>query len=379
MERLDADVSPVECPLQETPEVFHRVGVYVTVNVFNGMIDYGVLIFSLKPFVRFQFIAEDSGTGFNLFVDVFVKFFLPAIVNHEGPNLPAALDHAHHDGLVFSASTSDALFAFRLVHVARLAADEGFVYFNLTAQLTAALFALLSKPDAVEQKPCGLLGDTERPRDFATADTVLCVLKHPHCRKPLVQTDGGIFHDGADLDGELAARVPNAALPAKLVGKEPDRSATAARADHAILPFRATRHEVIQAVRRFGKIADRFQQGLGFVKGFHTSSVPQNRVLVKYIFALFWRKLAMNQFAALTHSGTGTVRRCWPLPTKSTMAQWSSRELPRRTPSFFAPFTRRSPAANSGLSSPQSAASYTSRTAASLPLIVPGASWRDSR
>jgi hypothetical protein len=32
-------------------------------------------------------------------------------------------------------------------------------------------------------------------------------------------------------------------------------------------------------------VADCFHQGLGFVKGFHTSSVPQNHVLVNYIIA----------------------------------------------------------------------------------------------
>ena len=50
-------------------------------------------------------------------------------------------------------------------------------------------------------------------------------------------------------------------------------------------------------------------------------------------------------------------------------------QLPRRTPRHFAPLTRRIPAARSGLSRPESAASYARRlTAASLPLIVFGAS-----
>ena len=49
-------------------------------------------------------------------------------------------------------------------------------------------------------------------------------------------------------------------------------------------------------------------------------------------------------------------------------------QFPSRMPSFFAPFTRRMPAASSGLRSPVSAASYASRrTAASRTLIVPGA------
>src|ERR1039457_5056503 len=211
------DVGPVQGALQETPEVLHTIGMDVPIRVLDSVIDYRVLIVSLKPFVGFQFIAKNSRTGFDLFVDVLLKFFLPAIVNHEGPHFPATLDHAHNDSLVLAAGPGDALFTFRLMHVTRFAADEGFVYFNFPAQLTAALFALLSKADTMKQEPCGLLSNAERPRYLATTDTVLGILKHPHCRKPLVQADGGIFHDGSNLDGELAPRIPNAALPAKLV------------------------------------------------------------------------------------------------------------------------------------------------------------------
>src|SRR3989442_15732046 len=49
-------------------------------------------------------------------------------------------------------------------------------------------------------------------------------------------------------------------------------------------------------------------------------------------------------------------------------------QLPIRTPKRFAPLTRRIPAANSGLRSPVSAASYASRrTAAKRTLMVEGA------
>jgi hypothetical protein len=65
---------------------------------------------------------------------------------------------------------------------------------------------------------------------------------------------------------------------------------------------------------------------------------------------------------------------------QSALAWSALSQLPRRTPRFFGPLARRMPAARSELNRPESAASYASRlTAASLPLIVPGASWRDSR
>jgi serine/threonine protein kinase len=68
------------------------------------------------------------------------------------------------------------------------------------------------------------------------------------------------------------------------------------------------------------------------------------------------------------------------LRCQSIRASSAVSRLPSRTPSLFAPFTRRMPAASSGLSSPESAASYASRrTEASLTFTVPGASSRDSR
>jgi hypothetical protein len=64
---------------------------------------------------------------------------------------------------------------------------------------------------------------------------------------------------------------------------------------------------------------------------------------------------------------------------RSALACSAVSQFPSRTPTFFAPLTRRIPAANSGLRSPVSAASYARRrTAARRRLIVDGAKWRPS-
>jgi hypothetical protein len=140
--------------------------------------------------------------------------------------------------------------------------------------------------------------------------------------------------------------------------------------------------------------------------------------------------LTQSSTADLTQLGTGIVRMWRPLPMRSASTQCSSRssksstltatssalrkpqprsmvrmawlrrsrsclpectarsflpcsavsQLPTRTPRRFAPLTLRMPAARSGLSSPQSEASYASlRTAASLRLIVDGAYRRCSK
>jgi len=77
-------------------------------------------------------------------------------------------------------------------------------------------------------------------------------------------------------------------------------------------------------------------------------------------------RAVLDPACPLSVSGSGT---CQSAFARSVVSQ-----LPRRTPRFFGPLTRLMPA-RSGLSRPESAASYASRrTAASLPLIVPGAS-----
>jgi hypothetical protein len=146
--------------------------------------------------------------------------------------------------------------------------------------------------------------------------------------------------------------------------------------------------------------------------------------------SLIWAAVIQQSSCTRTQSGIGTVRMCRPFPTRSTIAQRPSRcsrsrnrsetasclrspqasrsasralsrlpfnlsesgashsallssadsQLPRRTPIFLNPRTRRMPAARSALRSPQSAASYASlRTAPSRRLIVPGARRLDSR
>ena len=130
------------------------------------------------------------------------------------------------------------------------------------------------------------LSNTQRPRDFATTDSILGVLKHPHCGKPLIQTDRGVFHDGSDLNGELPPGVVNAALPPKLVFQEAGDLRPTGRANNPVLPFGPTGNKIVQAVLSIREMQDGFLEGLGFVEGFHTSSLTQNLGLVKYIIAL---------------------------------------------------------------------------------------------
>jgi hypothetical protein len=191
------------------------------------------------------------------------------------------------------------LVPFALMHIAGLTADHGFVGFDFVARPTqfAAVLALLSKPDTVEHEPGSLLSHTQSFGNLTTGDAVLAVVDKPHGRKPLIETDGAVFEDGIDLNGELASRVPHAALPAQLVLEEANRSATATRTNYAVFPLRATGYEIVKAVLGIGEIHHRFLKALGFVGAFHNSILPRKHVLRKYIFAEFFGEFLLPLFA----------------------------------------------------------------------------------
>jgi len=114
-------------------------------------------------------------------------------------------------------------------------------------------------------------------------------MEQPYSREPRVQAERRIFKDRPDLYGKLTPGMPDAALPAQLIRQEANLRATATRADDAVFPFGPMRYEVVQAVLLVREVNDCFLKGLGFVlAAFHTSILPRNGVLVKYIFTQLW-------------------------------------------------------------------------------------------
>ena len=159
-------------------------------------------------------------------------------------------------------------------------------------------------------EPRCLLRYADGPVNLVGANAVLTTHHQPHCSKPLVQTERGILHDGSDFHAELRFSVPSLALPEPSGSNEGHVFGATGRADHTMLPFRSMCHEVVQAVPLIRKIANRFQEGLGFVQGFHTSSLLESRVLVKYIFAQFRSPLVRSdggKYSAPPRHWSGTA------------------------------------------------------------------------
>src|ERR1019366_2053466 len=130
-----------------------------------------------------------------------------------GNDLAAALQNPHDGDFVFAASAGNVDGALVLVHVPRLASDEGFVGFNLAGKFVETPHSE-SKANPVIHEPCRLLGNANGPVNLVAADSVFAVHYLPHRGHPLVQTDGGILNDRSGFQGELRSRMLGAAVPA---------------------------------------------------------------------------------------------------------------------------------------------------------------------
>jgi hypothetical protein len=68
--------------------------------------------------------------------------------------------------------------------------------------------------------------------NLVRGNTILAIGKHPESTHPLIQPDGAVFHDGANLDAELPLRVLSFALPDMAARHEPHIGASASRTEH---------------------------------------------------------------------------------------------------------------------------------------------------
>src|SRR6185437_9011652 len=169
--------------------------------------------------------------------------------------LPAALEHSHDNDLTACATALNLLPALRGVHIASLAADEGFIYLDFAGQLAVSL-VLHGKADTMKHVPCTLLSDPKRSVNLPRTDTVLHAGLHPDSREPLIQAECGVLHDRANLDAELCLRMAVLALPQAAGSEIANVPRSASRANDSVFPFRAMSYKVAHAVIGVRKVDD---------------------------------------------------------------------------------------------------------------------------
>lgn len=256
MERFDTNVGALEAALEKAPEVFESVCVNLPVHVAFRVVNHVVSVVADKPFVRLQPVSQQRGHGSDVLSDFPLNYILAPIRNNLSANFSSTLKHTHDDSFVVRAALYNPPTMHVGMHVASLAADECFVYFDfgaVTAELHKGL-GLHRQSDSMQHEPRRLLSDAKSAMQFVGADTVLAVGNHPDSDKPLVERERRILKDSPDLRGELPLGMLALALPDAPCGDETDILASACGAFDTVRPA-PLNHEA-DAVVWIGEVND---------------------------------------------------------------------------------------------------------------------------
>jgi len=157
MEFLNANVSSLQSPLEQTPKVFEAIGMHAPVNVPFCMVNDLVLEPLLpQALIGHERVSVDCAPCFDVRDDMALQSMFATIADNGGANLTSApIKSADDCGLVFGASLSNPALALVSVHESGSTTDESFVYFHFAAG--AAHFyeraILHCKADSVEHEP----------------------------------------------------------------------------------------------------------------------------------------------------------------------------------------------------------------------------------
>src|ERR1700722_14225902 len=262
MERFNAHIGSANPSLQQAPEILKAIGMNLTVDIFDSVIDHLMSIIGCKAVVGQQEVGIERGASFDMLADFRLQDGLLTARYYDSANLSAALQYSHDRNLVFGSGASNAALALAEVHVAGLAADEGFVYFNTKAAGAAHLqdgAALHRLANPVEHEPSGFLSDTQRAGDLARANAVLCAADQPASGEPLIKSQRGVLKDGAHLRSELPLGVGTLALPLFLIRQPSHIGAATGGASDPIGP--AVSDHIADAVIGIGEVNHCFLEG----------------------------------------------------------------------------------------------------------------------
>ena len=187
-------------PLEEAPDAFNAVGVYVTDNPFlDGVVD-GLVprVVVGNAEVGLEFVRVG---GFGFVLDGAVDEAMEGVALHVRdtlkPHLPVTLDGSRDDGLVALVPASPAL---------HLAAHVGFVHFDNTDQRRAVKGIVTHGfADTMAEIPSRLVGDSKGTLHLLGGNALLGFAHEVYGEEPLTQGQVGIMHDGSSRHAELVA------------------------------------------------------------------------------------------------------------------------------------------------------------------------------
>jgi hypothetical protein len=292
MERLDAYISTLQRSLQETPEVLHTIRMYLTVDVlFRAIQEVMDKAVYRQVTVRTERVSVYRRSLLDILNNIRTDVISANIRHYLSARFAGlSVEQPSDDSFAISPSANRAahlkLIELIGVHVLRFATYVGFIGFDGSAHFVKGT-CLHGKPNTMEHKPCRLLRNANGAVKFVRRYAVLAGFKHPNCREPLLQSNGGVLKDRSGLEGEAWLRVRCVALPKAILGEVANLFRVALRAFHcAVWPAKA--HHELFAVFEFREEQD----GVSQRRGVHEGSLSLFHRYVNYIIALSWVSLS---------------------------------------------------------------------------------------
>src|SRR5579864_5743208 len=100
MERLNANVGSTKAALQQRPEVFQPISVYLSAYIAVCVVYYLVHVFIVQFLVRKKLVGEYLSLRQNVFPHDVTDNWSLAIWRNASANFTAALQHPHHHSFV---------------------------------------------------------------------------------------------------------------------------------------------------------------------------------------------------------------------------------------------------------------------------------------
>ncbi len=223
VEGFDGNVSSLDAPLQQAPEVFEAVRVNFALGVALGMVNKLVAIVASKSelLVGRGCIGVHIRALQNVLFDVVEKFGAKGRLGNlqhdlgmgHSVTLQQALDRRHMKTARLAVNASPALAG---VHVPGFAADVCFIYFDFPADFNDCA-VLHGETDTLEHEPTRALRNANRAAKLVGANPVLRVGEKPESADPLFEGNRAVFQNRSDAERELLFRFALAARP-KLAG-----------------------------------------------------------------------------------------------------------------------------------------------------------------
>src|SRR5258708_6900131 len=204
MKRLNRNIRSLQSPLEQAPEIFDALRVYLAAHIFLHVIHrlMDKQTGRIQPFIADVLIGVDARTPTNILQNLILQRLALRIRNDHRPNLAGvSRPHSHDNSFLVAVLVSNTTLC---MHVASFSPDVSLInlYGVFAVPAEFSLPGLHHLADAVQHEPSRLLSDPDGTGHLVAGDSVLAVLEHPEGSHPLVESDGAVLEDRPRLEGD---------------------------------------------------------------------------------------------------------------------------------------------------------------------------------